>query len=139
MTGILAVGSSAVLGIVVNADIIIRITLLGGALITEIWLLVDMTKHLRKWRNEREHRNDNQNHRQNNQPQSKSLHLARRILLRLGDKNVKSGCASGQKRHRLINLLNASALLLAGKISKLSNNLMCFFCHKTRTMPNGES
>jgi hypothetical protein len=95
--GAVAVGSSAVLGCWFLWDII---SIIGHIfiIIVLVWLLVDMTKHLHKWRHEREQRYGNQNHGQDNQPKSKTLQLPRRIRLLLGNKNTDSNLAPLKKR-----------------------------------------
>src|SRR5690242_14528713 len=107
-----AVASSAVLGC---WSIVETICVIGHLLIicVCIWLLVDMTKHLKKWRHERENRYGNQNHRQDYQPKSETLQSPRRLCLPLRNQNTDGNlrplkkrriAVAGRKMKQLLNL-----------------------------------
>ena len=123
--GAAAVGSSAVLGIV---DIFIRVSLLGGALLAEIYALVVGIGIIAQERREKNERNG-----QSNKPPSKTLQLCRRLRLLLG--NCK------------LNLCHQWSLILVSirrtphrihVVEVLPNNLSGDRVHKSKngTMPN---
>src|ERR1019366_9718793 len=125
MAGTPAVGCSVLLGIV---DIVIRSSLLGGALAAEIYALVLAILIITQIRREK-----NQGNGQTDKPASKTLQLCRRLRLLLG--NCK------------LNLCHQWSLILVSirrtphrihVVEVLPNNLFGDRVHKSKnvTMPN---
>jgi hypothetical protein len=106
-------------------DLIIKLSLLFGALLFEVLALVTGIRIIAEESSEKKKRES-----QINKPSGESFQLGGRPLLLLGQKNLKPRSAEGQKRHGGVDLVNTAAFGLIMKLLKLLNNVVCFLRHK---------
>jgi len=134
--GALAVGSSAVLGIV-DWDIIIRSSLLGGMFVCECLVLAVLIHVIRQIHREKKEDEcqSNQSPSETNQLVSLPFNFQGRLFLLLRYNNQ-------QLRHKwhLARRSNGGRIYIAAyHLPQTLYNLMRFRIHKKRTMPNVES